>query len=172
MTKTSVTKALSLILCTVLIAAMALCTTGCGDNKSNEVPRTSAADAGANQGAQESKHTEETTQAIQPGGAIPVLGEGQNVFVFSVFDKDGKETAYEIHTDRTIVGEALQDLGLLEGEEGAYGLYVTVVDGIRADYDKDGVYWAFYIDGEYAMSGVDKTEIEAGRSYAFKVEKA
>ena len=153
MTKTNVTKALSLILCTVLIAAMALFTTGCSDNKNNEIPQTSA-------------------PAIQPGGTIPVLGEGENVFVFSVFDKDGRETAYEIHTNKTIVGEALQDLGLLEGEEGAYGLYVTVVDGIRADYDKDGVYWAFYIDGEYAMSGVDKTEIEAGRSYAFKVEKA
>ena len=153
MTKTNVTKALSLILCTVLIAAMALFTTGCSDNKNNEIPQTSA-------------------PAIQPGGTIPVLGEGENVFVFSVFDKDGRETAYEIHTNKTIVGEALQELGLLEGEEGAYGLYVTVVDGIRADYDKDGVYWAFYIDGEYAMSGVDKTEIEAGRSYAFKVEKA
>ena len=153
MKKTNVTKALSLILCTVLIAAMALFTTGCSDNKNQENPQTSA-------------------PAIQPGGAVPVLGEGENVFIFSVFDQDGKETAYEIHTDKTIVGEALQELGLLEGEEGAYGLYVTVVNGIRADYDKDGVYWAFYIDGEYAMSGVDVTEIEAGRSYAFKVEKA
>ena len=153
MKKTNVTKALSLILCTVLIAAMALVMTGCSDNKNQENPQTSA-------------------PAIQPGGAVPVLGEGENVFIFSVFDQDGKETAYEIHTDKTIVGEALQELGLLEGEEGAYGLYVTVVNGIRADYDKDGVYWAFYIDGEYAMSGVDVTEIEAGRSYAFKVEKA
>ena len=153
MKKTNVTKALSLILCTVLIAAMALVMTGCSDNKNQENPQTSA-------------------PAIQPGGAAPVLGEGETVFIFSVFDQDGKETAYEIHTDKTIVGEALQELGLLEGEEGAYGLYVTVVNGIRADYDKDGVYWAFYIDGEYAMSGVDVTEIEAGRSYAFKVEKA
>ncbi|MBR6527323.1 MAG: DUF4430 domain-containing protein [Lachnospiraceae bacterium] len=153
MKKTNVTKALSLILCTVLIAAMALVMTGCSDNKNQENPQTSA-------------------PAIQPGGAVPVLGEGENVFIFSVFDQDGKETAYEIHTNQTIVGEALQELGLLEGEEGAYGLYVTVVNGIRADYDKDGVYWAFYIDGEYAMSGVDVTEIEAGRSYAFKVEKA
>ena len=153
MKKTNVTKALSLILCTVLIAAMALVMTGCSDNKNQENPQTSA-------------------PAIQPGGAAPVLGEGENVFIFSVFDQDGKETAYEIHTNQTIVGEALQELGLLEGEEGAYGLYVTVVNGIRADYDKDGVYWAFYIDGEYAMSGVDVTEIEAGRSYAFKVEKA
>ena len=161
MKKTNVTKTLSLILCTVLIAAMALFTTACSDNKNQENPQTSAAEA--DQG---------TTPAIQPGGAVPVLGEGENVFVFSVFDKDGKETAYEIHTNKTIVGEALQELGLLEGEEGAYGLYVTVVNGIRADYDKDGVYWAFYIDGEYAMSGVDVTEIEAGKSYAFKVEKA
>ena len=161
MKKTNVTKALSLILCTVLIAAMALFTTACSDNKNQENPQTSAVEA-----------DQDTTLAIQPGGAVPVLGEGENVFMFSVFDKDGKETAYQIHTDKTIVGDALQELGLLEGEEGAYGLYVTVVNGIRADYDKDGVYWAFYIDGEYAMSGVDVTEIEAGKSYAFKVEKA
>ena len=161
MKKTNVTKALSLILCTVLIAAMALFTTACSDNKNQENPQTSAAEA-----------DQDTTLAIQPGGAVPVLGEGETVFMFSVFDKDGKETAYQIHTDKTIVGEALQELGLLEGEEGAYGLYVTVVNGIRADYDKDGVYWAFYIDGEYAMSGVDVTEIEAGKTYAFKVEKA
>jgi len=164
MKKTNVTKTLSLILCTVLIAAMALFTTACSDNKNQEIPQTPAAEA--------DQDSQDTTPAIQPGGAVPVLGEGENVFVFSVFDKDGKETAYEIHTDKTIVGEALQELGLLEGEEGAYGLYVTVVGGIRADYDKDGVYWAFYIDGEYAMSGVDVTEIEAGKTYAFKVEKA
>lgn len=166
MKKTNVKKALSLILCTVLIAAMALFTTACSDNKNQENPQTPAAEAGAEQDVQD------TTPAIQPGGAVPVLGEGETVFMFSVFDKDGKETAYEIHTDKTIVGEALQELGLLEGEEGAYGLYVTVVNGIRADYDKDGVYWAFYIDGEYAMSGVDVTEIEVGKSYTFKVEKA
>lgn len=153
MKKTSVKKTLSLILCTVLIAAMALLTTGCSDNKNQEIPQTSA-------------------PAIQPGGAIPVMGEGENVFVFSIFDKDGKETAYEIHTDKTIVGEALQELGLIDGEAGQYGLYVKTVNGITVDYDKDGAYWAFYIDGEYAMSGVDVTEIEAGRSYAFKVEKA
>ena len=152
MKKVKKIKALSLILCTVLLA-MTLWMTGCSNSKNQEDPQTSA-------------------PAIQPGGAIPVLGEGENVFVFSIFGFDGKETAYEIHTDKTIVGEALQELGLLAGEESAYGLFVTEVGGIRADYDKDGIYWAFYVDGEYAMSGVDKTEIEAGRSYAFKVEKA
>lgn len=40
------------------------------------------------------------------------------------------------------------------------------------DYDTDGAYWAFYINGEYAMTGVDATSIEAGASYTLKAEKA
>lgn len=46
------------------------------------------------------------------------------------------------------------------------------VNGMTADYDKDGVYWAFYIDGKYAMTGVDATNITDGAQYAFRMEKA
>lgn len=46
------------------------------------------------------------------------------------------------------------------------------VNGMTADCDKDGVYWAFYIDGEYAMTGVDATNITDGAQYAFRMEKA
>ena len=46
------------------------------------------------------------------------------------------------------------------------------VNGMTADYDKDGVYWAFYIAGEYAMTGVDATNITDGAQYAFRMEKA
>lgn len=46
------------------------------------------------------------------------------------------------------------------------------VNGMTADYDKDGVYWAFYIDGEYAMTGIDATNITGGAQYAFRMEKA
>ena len=45
-------------------------------------------------------------------------------------------------------------------------------NGMTADYDKDGVYWAFYIDGEYAMTGVVATNITDGAQYAFRMEKA
>ena len=47
---------------------------------------------------------------------------------------------------------------------------VETVDGETVKYEDGGKYWAFYIDGEYAMSGVDATEITAGETYAFKVE--
>ena len=68
------------------------------------------------------------------------------------------------------MGDALTELGLIDGEDSEYGLYVKTVDGITVDYDTDGKYWAFYVDGEYAQSGVDSTEVTAGSEYSFRVE--
>ncbi len=85
-------------------------------------------------------------------------------------DADGNETSFEIHTDQETVGEALAELGVIEGEESEYGLFVQTVNGITADFEKDGKYWAFYINGEYAESGVDATPITEGESYSFKME--
>ena len=47
---------------------------------------------------------------------------------------------------------------------------VTTVNGITVDFDTDGVYWAFYINDEYAQSGVDATPIEEGANDSFRVE--
>ena len=100
-------------------------------------------------------------------------GSGKTIVMTTVIEDilNGTETTVEIHTDEKIVGTALLNLGLIEGEEGPYGMYTKKVNGISADYDKDGVYWAFYEGGEYAMKGVDQTEIVPGATYAFKVEK-
>ena len=70
-----------------------------------------------------------------------------------------------IKTDKTILGDALLEHSLIAGEEGAYGLYVKFVNGIRADYDLDGAYWGFNKGGEYMMTGVDGTTIADGDKY-------
>ena len=93
-------------------------------------------------------------------------------FTFIVVDKDGKETPFTIATDKAYVGEALIDEGLIEGEEGPYGLYVKTVNGQTLDYDTDGMYWSFYVDGEYGLTGVDQTAIVPGSTYMFKAEAA
>ena len=67
--------------------------------------------------------------------------------------------------------ERAEELNLIAGDESEYGLYVKQVNGITADYDVDQTYWAFYINGEMAMTGVDTTDVEAGATYSFKVEK-
>ncbi len=99
-----------------------------------------------------------------------VLGEGQTKIVVSVTDGEGNETLFDVYTDKATVGEALLEVELIAGEDGEYGLYVKTVNGIVADYDVDQTYWAFYIDGEYASTGVDTTPVEEGKTYGFKVE--
>ena len=99
------------------------------------------------------------------------LGEGNTEFALTVTDKEGTESSFTIHTDKENVGDALTQIGMIAGEEGDYGLYVKTVNGVTADYDVDQTYWAFYINGEYASTGVDATSVTAGDTYSFKVEK-
>ena len=92
------------------------------------------------------------------------LGDGAKTVVVDVTAED-KTVTFTVKTDKDTVGAALMEHGLIAGEEGDYGLYVKVVNGITADYDVDQSYWAFYIDGDYAMSGVDTTAITEGVTY-------
>lgn len=169
MKKTKLFASLSLILCVVLIAASALTLTGCTPEGGTPIPESPMTESIDGSPATAAPTGEATVTPDKDGPTV--MGEGATVFYFHVVDKDGVETKFEIHTDRTIVGDALLELGLLEGEEGPYGLYVKKVNGITADYDTDGTYWAFYIGEDYGMTGVDLTEIEAGATYAFKVSK-
>lgn len=150
--KTTFSRRLSLIFLFVLITAVALFS-GCG-NTSPDVDISS----------------QPISSAEEVSADITVLGEGEISFNFAVVDVSGTKTLFEINTSKTTVGKALLDLGLIEGEEGAYGLYVKTVNGITLDYNTDGKYWAFYVDDEYAQTGVDSTNIEVDKTYTFKAE--
>ena len=93
-------------------------------------------------------------------------------FVFKVVDLDGSEKSFDIKTDAKTVGEALVNEKLISGEQGDYGLMVDTVNGIKYDYTADGAYWAFYINNEMAMTGVDSTDIVDGATYSFVATKA
>ncbi len=150
--KSFIANMISLLLCTVLIVAMALCTTGCGE-KTNEASSSSSASSSEGE------------------SAVKEVGEGETQFSFIVTDKDGNETPFLVSTDKETVGEALLENELIEGEESEYGLFIKKVNGITADYDVDKTYWAFYINGGYATSGVDSTRINPDDTYMLKVEK-
>ena len=147
MRKTELKKILSLILCIVLIAVTALFAAGCSDKTDVEEP------------------------PVSESGDVTVLGEGATAFDLTVVDAEGAETFFTVNTDETTVGDALLALELITGDESEYGLYVKTVNGITAEYEVDGTYWAFYINGEYATSGVDTTDIGPGSAYMLKVEK-
>ena len=60
----------------------------------------------------------------------------------------------------------LQAEGLIEGEEGPYGLMISTVDGELADWNVDQGYWALYIGQDYATTGIDTTPIQDGAAYS------
>lgn len=152
MQKTKFKRNLSIILCIVIVAAISLFTIGCTDKDTTGItsPETTGSDVS------------ETPE---------VIGQGEKKFFFITEDKEGKETKWEVHSDEDTVGKALMAEGIIEGEDGPYGLYVKTVNGTTLDYDKDGLYWAFYENGEYALTGVDQTEITEGQTYAFRPQK-
>ena len=133
------------VLSLVLVAAMVLMFAGCGQKEIQENP--------------------ETTQNQQENV--------EKSFEFQVVDLDGTKKEFEIKYDtEKTVGEALINEKLISGETGQYGLMVDTVDGQKYDYNEDGAYWAFYINDEYAMTGVDSTPIKDGEAYSFVATKA
>lgn len=114
--------------------------------------------------------TPETTPSTTPG-TEPVsyteMGEGATTFYFTVQDLDGTVKNFKIKTDAKTVGEALVAVKLIEGDQSDYGLMVHTVNGIKADWATEQAYWAFYINGEYAMTGVDSTDVVADATYSF-----
>ena len=137
---------LSLVLVFVLVAAAAL--TGCSGAPT------------------------ETTGATGQVTNTTELGEGSKTFELTVEDKEGVIHSYRIHTDEEMVGFALIEHELIEGEQGQYGMYIKSVLGQTLDYETDGMYWAFYVNGEYALTGVDQTPIQADTAYLLKAEAA
>lgn len=92
------------------------------------------------------------------------LGEGTKTVELEI-EADGRSITVTLKTDEDILGTALLAHGLIEGEEGQYGLYVKRVNGILSDYDVDQTYWAVYRGDEYMMTGVDSIEIKGGEHF-------
>ena len=147
MNKTKFSNVVLRLVCLMLIAAISFSIVGCQNKQNTKTP--------------------DTTETSD----VTTLGEGVLSFNFNVVDGEGNVTKFVINTDKTVVGDALVDLELIEGDESEFGLYVKKVNGITADYDTDGTYWAFYENGAYASKGVDQTTVVTGTTYEFKVEK-
>ena len=91
---------------------------------------------------------------------------GEKEFTLTVTHSDSSEKTFTVKSEKQTVGEALLDEKLIDIEDGM----VFTVDGETVKFEDNGKYWAFYIGNEYAMTGVDATNIEDGQTYAFKVE--
>ena len=98
-------------------------------------------------------------------GATPIT------ITLEVIGPDGSSKEHVVETDSSKnLRQALEGAGLISGDEGPYGLYVKVVDGITADYDVDSSWWSLTKDGEMC-AGVDSTKIADGDHFEFTYTK-
>lgn len=91
--------------------------------------------------------------------------EGTKNITVTVVHKDGTEKDFAYTTQEEHLGTVLLSEGLVEGEEGPYGLYIKVVDNEQAIYEEDGAYWALYVGEEAALTGADSTVIHDGDTF-------
>ncbi len=93
------------------------------------------------------------------------LREEAITITVTVTDDKGENTVFTIETKARYLRGALEQENLVQGDESEFGLYVKIVNGVEADYDKNGAYWGFYKGGEYLPSGIDTTPIEDGDAF-------
>ena len=157
-------KKLVCLLLVLLLAAAAL--TGCAQKPASptDAPKTDAPKTEAQtQAAPATTAAPADTEAAPADTGKPEeLGEGAVVFYLDVTDRDNVTSSYAVHTDADTVGAALTNLDLISGEN---GLYDTVC-GKTLDWNTDHMYWAFYIDGAFASTGLDETPIAPEGHYA------
>ena len=96
----------------------------------------------------------------------PETVQGLKNFTVEVVHSDGAARTFAYNTDAEYLGKVLLSEGLIRGETGEFGLYVTTVDGEDAIYAEDGSYWALYEGEDYAMQGIDQTPIADGGEYS------
>ncbi len=138
MTKTKMLRTLSVMLILALIAAMALSLAGCAK--------------------EEKKQTDDAQTEVAETGTVKVTVE--------VVDDKGNSTEYEIALPNgATLWDALEEKKLAEASDSEYGKFIHTVNGLRADYDLDGAYWALYQNGEYLMTGAESTILEDGGHY-------
>lgn len=90
--------------------------------------------------------------------------EGEKHITVEVIHKDGSLKTFTYQTEQEYLGEVLAGEKLVSGESGAYGLFITTVDGETAD-DANQEWWCITKNNEQLNTSCDQTPIADGEKY-------
>ena len=89
---------------------------------------------------------------------------GAKTVAVEVVHGDGSTKEFTCHTDAEYLGEVLVSEGLAEGEDSAYGLFITTVDGETAQ-ESLRQWWCITKEGESVNTSADQTPVEDGDQF-------
>ena len=97
----------------------------------------------------------------------PQAQSGAKAITIEVVDDTGASTVYDVATDAEYLSQAFEDAEGLEvlGEESQYGLTITTVNGLTADFNVDSAYWSIIVNGEYGQYGADAQVVADGDAF-------
>lgn len=103
----------------------------------------------------------------------PKAATGSKSVTLEVVDNNGESKMYDTKTDAEFLAGLMDELAetgkfSYQGDKSEYGIYINTVNGVTADYNVDGSYWAIYVNGDYGMYGADSQPVADGD--AFKLE--
>lgn len=93
------------------------------------------------------------------------VGEGEKTITVS-FEALGKKITLTVKTNAENLGEALYSYSLINDPS-----FFDTANGIKADWNENQSWWAFYIGEEMAPYGVDSEIINDGNSYRLVYSK-
>ena len=105
----------------------------------------------------------------------PKAQQGSKSVTVEVVDDKGDTKPYTVKTDAEYLSQVMDELTAAgdfsyEGTNGEYGLYITAINGVTADYDADGAYWSILVNDEYGMFGADSQPVADGDDFKFVYE--
>ena len=71
---------------------------------------------------------------------------------------------FKISTNGETLHDALDEISLVDGEDGSYGLYVKTVNGYTVKEENEE-WWCITKAGEAVFEGIDSIEISTGDKY-------
>ncbi len=113
----------------------------------------------------------ENNNRVESNGSGDLLREDK-LITLNVFDKSGDVICKEnLNTYEKYLIDVLNENKEkinFEIEDGPYGAYIISMMNIEQG---DDFYWSYYINGEYASTGISNCLITSGDVYDFKIEQ-
>ena len=94
------------------------------------------------------------------------VGEGSKTITLTVVNGENEATVFTVHTDAQFLRDAIEPHGLVGGTESTFGMWVTTVNGILADEDKQE-WWKLYEGNEMSNYGIDTLAIRDSGQYTY-----
>jgi len=100
----------------------------------------------------------------------PQTTEGAKAITVQVVDDAQQLTEYHVRTDAEYLADAMKSIPkfTFSGYESQYGITLTAINGITADWEKDNAYWCIYVNGEMGNYGVSTQPVNDGDTFRFE----